>query len=152
MIASSSVCMPYFFPTCSMPGIWNVLAWRIRFEMAGVEDLERGAASLTSTRLKRVCATTLSGLLKAYSGSGSVARPGTRRSRGRLFLRARSVQGSEYKVSCRCGFKRQLDCFEVTHFADEDDIGILAQCTASLHQSSPFSRPPKAQSRAIILR
>ena len=100
--------------------------------MAGVTTRISRAAQrpFTSTRLKRVCATT------PFRGSESVFRiwfccPAGNTSITRsIVFAARSVQGYEYKVSCRCGFKRQLDCFEVTHFADEDDIGILAQCTA----------------------
>ncbi len=39
------------------------------------------------------------------------------------------MQGSEYHVSGFCGRQRQADGLQVSHFTNQDDIGILTQCT-----------------------
>src|SRR5688572_12032237 len=44
--------------------------------------------------------------------------------------RAWCVKGSENKVACGCSRDRQLDRFQVAHFAHQNDVGILAQRSA----------------------
>ena len=43
---------------------------------------------------------------------------------------ARGVQRAENKVTGGCGGQRQFDCFQVAHFADEDDVRVFAQGAA----------------------
>ena len=67
------------------------------------------------------------------------------------FRRAGGVQGAEDQVPGLCGRQRELNRFEIAHFADEDDIGILAERGLAAHwRRTAYERRARAGSPDIF--
>ncbi len=61
------------------------------------------------------------------------------------FGRVKGVQGREHEVAGLGGEQAGLDGLEVAHFADEDDVGVLAQGAAQrLRERAGVDRRPRA--------
>ena len=125
----SMVCMPSFWLTCMVPGIWWILPSRIRFRTAVVPVMISSAAIVRrafflSKRLRD----------HGFDGFGELG-ANLRLLSGRKnvddtidgFGRAGGMQRAEDDVA---GFGRgqsELDGFQVAHFADQNDIGVFTQ-------------------------
>ena len=124
--------MPTAWPVCMLDGIWWILFSRIRLRTAGVPMRISNAAMRPPARLlqQRLRDHGLDRLGKH--------RPDLPLLRGREDVddavdglgRARGVQRAEHQVAGLGGGQRQRDGLQVAHFADQDDVGILAQRAA----------------------
>ena len=126
----SRLIMPSLRPICIAEAIWKVLPSRIMFAIAGVAFRISNAATrpFPPFRVSRRCATT------PLRASASMTRiccwssPGNtsmmRRPRARGAVR---VERAEHEVSGLGRRDRELDRLEISHFADQHDVGVLAQ-------------------------
>ena len=133
MMASSSGWLPFFLPTCIMPGIWCVLPSRMRFAI-GVSTTSTSSAATRpglSMRRKRFCATT------PLSDSERTARiwfcwlaGKTSMMRSIVFgaLGVCSVPKTRWPVAAAVSASSIVS--KIAHFADENDVRIFAQRAA----------------------
>ena len=129
-MASSSVCMPYFFPTCKHARNLERLGFanQVCNGRSDDENFQRSDPAFHIDPLQKV-----------------LSHDALERFRERIadlvllvgredvddavdgFCRAWRVQRSEHEMAGGCRRQCQFDRFEVAHFTDENDVGIFTQ-------------------------
>ena len=131
----SNVCMPYCDVPCAMaPGISCVLS------LSTMQSLMNGVVTSTSTPARGPCRRRC-GIRRCddrrleHAGELQadlllLVRRKHRDDAVDGFGRVERVQRREDQVAGLGGVQRRLDRLDVAHFADEDDVGVLAQRAA----------------------
>src|SRR5712692_10141608 len=121
--------MPYFFPACIADSIWWTLLSRIRARIAGVHTMI--SAAITRPRpfsfCSSVCVSTPSSTKASWARICDCWCAG-KTSMMRLMLSiAELVCSGERQVARLGDGQRGRDRLQVAHFADQHDVGVLAQ-------------------------